>query len=212
MLGRGVRPGLYRYATARALCAIVLAAATIAAVDPNVAPEQVPAGTPVHFHLTAALSSDESTSGQPFAFVLLEPIRVGDRVVAVAGAVGRGTLILAGHAGMKGHEGDLTLRLDSVPSADGGQIVFDNQRFEINGTNEKAMSALAGFIPFVGFFAQFMRGQEIHLPTNLAIETTLLRPATIVAPPPFCATPTPLPTPTPIGTATPFVATTATPS
>jgi hypothetical protein len=144
---------------------------------------QIPAGTHVRFHLIAPVSSNESKTGQHFGFVLLEPIVVDGTVVAPVGEAGEGTVLLAGHAGMKGHEGDLTLRLDFVEDPDGGDVVFDNQHFEINGVNEKAASALAGFIPFVGFFAQFIRGQDEHLGVNREIETVLMHPAAVLPAP-----------------------------
>ncbi|MBV8373569.1 MAG: hypothetical protein JOY69_09930 [Candidatus Eremiobacteraeota bacterium] len=137
------------------------------------------------------MSSNESKTGSPFQFVLIDPIVVNGNVVAAQGAIGNGTLLLAGPAGNKGHEGDLTLRIDSVPTVDGGKVLFDDQHFEINGTNAKLASAAAGFIPFVGFFAQFIRGQEEHLSARNEIETVLLRPATIAAAPPTCTSPSP---------------------
>jgi len=160
------------------------AVTTLAAVAMSSGPvAQIPAGTHVRFHLTAPLSSNESKTGQHFDFVLLEPIAVDGTVVAPVGDEGEGTVLLAGHAGMKGHEGDLTLRLDFVEDPDGGDVVFENQHFEVNGVNEKAASALAGFIPFVGFFAQFIRGQDEHLGVNREIETVLMHPATVLPAP-----------------------------
>jgi hypothetical protein len=180
-----------------AAAALVVPALLTGVSPAQTMPAEIPAGTVVAFHVTTPLSSNQSKTGERFQFVLIAPIVAGGTIVASAGAVGEGTLILAGPAGNKGHEGDLTLRIDSVASADGGRILFDDQHFEMNGTNEKAASTLAGFIPFVGFFAQFMRGQDERITVSTPIHTSLLRPARIVSPPPFCAPPTPAPTATP---------------
>jgi len=181
-----------------ALSIAALAATALASTEPRLRVVDIPSGTHVRFHVNAPLSSNESKTGQRFGFILVEPIVVAGQVVAPAGDGGEGTVLLAGPAGMKGHEGDLTLRIDFVEEADGSDVVFDNQHFEINGTNAKAASALAGFIPIVGFFAQFMRGQDEHLGVNHEIETVLDRPASILTAPeePACvATPSPSPSP-----------------
>lgn len=163
-------------------------AATIAfagaTAPPEPAPQQqaaVPAGARVRFHVVAPLSSDGSTTGQSFSFVLLDPIVAGGRTIAAPGAAGAGTVLLAGKAGSGGHEGDLTLRLDSVPTVDGLVLYFDDQQVRINGKNAKAASALLGFVPIVGIAAEFIRGAEIRIGTTTPIETTLLH-AAIVAP------------------------------
>jgi hypothetical protein len=178
---------------------LTLSATAVAATRFGEPAVGIPPGTHVRFHLTAPLSSNESKTGQHFGFILTQPIVVAGTVIAPAGDGGEGTVLLAGHAGMKGHEGDLTLRIDFVEEADGGDVVFDNQRFEINGTNEKAASALAGMIPIVGFFAQFIRGQDEHLGVNHEIETALLHPARLLGAPEQ-----PVPTATPNAYITPF--------
>jgi hypothetical protein len=198
------RPTVRRTVAAFRACAVLaLAAATVAATNSAAQPARIPAGTQIRFHLTAPVSSNESKTGQAFGFALLDPVLVDGKVVAAIGATGGGTLLLAGPAGSKGHEGDLTLRIDSVAAVDGGKIVFDNQHFEVNGVNEKLASTVAGFIPFVGFFAQFMRGQDEHLKVSDAIQTTLLRPAIITPPPPICAPPSPTSSPSPAASPTP---------
>jgi len=179
--------------------ALTLAAATGLAAQPapslNVAaPDTIPAGTRLRFHLTATVSSNESKSGQGFFFVMLEPVVVGGQTVIAAGETGTGTLVLAGRAGTSGHEGDLTLRLDSIPSADHKRLfAFADQRFEYNGRNQKITSAVLGFVPFVGVGSIFIRGANAHIEPSTPLETVLTRPATLVplpatAPPPAPAT------------------------
>jgi hypothetical protein len=139
----------------------------------------VAAGTRIRFHVDAPLSSATSKTGETFAFTLLDAVHTtGDRVIP-AGTKGSGTLVLAGHAGSGGHEGDLTLRLDTLDLGDGHTLRFDNQRFEVNGRNRKAASSILGFIPIVGYAAMFMRGNEVRIDPATPIETVLERSALI---------------------------------
>lgn len=151
----------------------VLAGQSIAAAAGG---DVIPAGTRVHFHLTEAVSSAHSRSGQPFTFVLSEPLVVDGRTIAAQGSTGRGTLLLAGHAGPGGHEGDLTLRLDHIQTSD-EVISFQDQRFEVNGPNKKIASAALGFVPIVGLAAHFIRGSEIRVDPATPLETVLVHPA-----------------------------------
>src|ERR1700681_3149389 len=151
-------------AVASGVAAVVPAYADEAGNGALAAPPSVgtvaPAGTQVRFHLDAALSSAQNKTGERFSFILLEPITVDSRVLVPAGAQGVGTVLLAGHAGTSGHEGDLTLGLGSVRTVDGNRLAFADQRVEINGRNRKAASHLLGLIPFAGMGARFIRGND----------------------------------------------------
>jgi hypothetical protein len=148
------------------------------AAAPQVAPLIVPAKTPLAVHLTAPISSNGSKSGSTFAFVTVDPVVVGGKTVVAAGAPGTGTLILAGHAGWSGHEGDLTLRFDSVQTVDGQLLQFNDQRIEINGRNRKVMAFLAGFVPYAGMAAGFIRGSEMSVAPTTVIHTITKKDAT----------------------------------
>jgi hypothetical protein len=176
------------------------------------APDVLVAGTRLHFRLDQTLSSDRSTTGQAFTFVLTAPVKSRSGLVLPAGSMGSGTVYLAGHAGSAGHEGDLTLRLDWLRAPLGRYVNFADQRFEINGTNRKIASAVLGFVPFVGLASRFVvRGKEVEITPSTPIETVLERPAPLKAraavpkPPPSLASPTAQPTtpPTPVPTAVP---------
>ncbi|MBD5655448.1 MAG: hypothetical protein IAI50_09785 [Candidatus Eremiobacteraeota bacterium] len=185
--------------------AMLVALVTCTSAAADTAPQTVPAGTKIRFHLTAPVSSDRSRTGQTFGFVTIDPIVSGGSPVVAAGSSGSGTVYLAGHAGTSGHEGDLTLRLDSIPTTDGRFISFADQRFDINGRNRKIQSGVLGFVPFVGIGARFIRGSEVRVDADTPIDTVLLRDATIgsappapPAPPPsvtISSSPTPLPSP-----------------
>ena len=179
--------------------ALGLAAAPARSDEPGAA---LPAGTELHFHLTGAVSSDRNTRGDPFSFVMLEPVRVDGREIVAAGAIGTGTILVAGHAGSQGHEGDLTFELDRVPAVGGGTIAFDRQRFEINGRNRKVQSNVLQFVPYVGLAALFIRGSNERIDPSQPIETTLLHPARISSVPVVTASPAPAPSGIPSPAAT----------
>ena len=139
----------------------------------------VAAGTRIRFHVDAPLSSATSKTGETFAFTLLDPVQTTGGRVIPAGTKGSGTLLLAGHAGSGGHEGDLTLGLDTLDLGGGQTLRFDNQRFEVNGRNRKAASSILGFIPIIGYGAMFMRGSDVRIDPSTPIETVLARSALI---------------------------------
>ncbi len=140
----------------------------------------IPAGAVVRFHLTRSIASNRTPTGEPFSFMLLDPIAVGGTTIVSGGAAGAGTVVLSGHAGTQGHEGDVTLRIDSLRTDDGRFIAFADQRIEINGRNRKVAAALLGFVPYAGFGARFIRGSEIEVATDRPISTVLARPAPLV--------------------------------
>jgi hypothetical protein len=164
----------------RFVAAAIVLLATLAAAPPAPGPTAVPAKTAVRFHLTQPVSSNGNKSGTPFTFVLLDPIAVDGRTLVPSGATGAGTLLLAGHAGTSGHEGDLTLRLDSIATPDGHEILFNDQRLRINGLNRKIMAGLLGFIPYAGIGARFIRGEDVRIAARTPITTVLDRPAALV--------------------------------
>lgn len=166
------------------LATATLIAALVASAARAPLPVTLPAGTSIRFHLVRPLMSDRSKSGQPFSFVLLAPVTVAGRVLVANGAVGSGTVVLAGHNGTSGHEGDLTLRLDALPAVNGTRVTFCKQQLRINGRNRKVMSGVLGFIPFAGLGALFIRGSEVRISTSTPIETVLLEPTT--SPPNYC--------------------------
>jgi hypothetical protein len=180
---------------------LVLAGQTAAGADipgdDSARSEMLPAKTALRVHLTEALSSDHSRTGQHFSFVVLDPVAVDGRPLIARGAKGAGTVLLAGKAGTAGHEGDLTLRLDSVPTVGGHKLVFDDQRIRINGRNRKVMSGALGLIPWAGLGARFIRGSEIRIDPRTPITTVLDRAAVTegpFAPVPVTAQPSATPT------------------
>lgn len=187
----------YRKTDLRALsvrtivAAILLAGASCAVAFADQTAPTIPAGTRLKFHVLAPIASNESKTGETFAFALLTPVVLGDRSIPADGTTGSGTIYLAGHAGSAGHEGDLTLRLDSLHTPDGHVVVFADQRFQINGRNRKVTAGLLGFIPYAGIGARLIRGSDVRVDATTPIETVLTRPATITND--SSLAPTPLP-------------------
>jgi hypothetical protein len=161
-----------------AFIGVVFAIAPLA-VNADSTSTQIPAGTHVRFHLNETISSAKNRTGDTFTFILLDPISIDNAYIAADGTLGTGTIVLSGHAGSGGHEGDLTLRLDSLRTSGGHVVTFDDQRFEINGRNRKITSAVLGFVPFVGLGADFIRGNDVRVDPTTPIETVLKHPATI---------------------------------
>lgn len=86
-------------------------AAPVAAV---VAPAKVtlPEGSDVHLKFAQDLSSKTANDDDPVALVLDEDLKVGDVVIAKAGAKAVGTITHAKKAGMMGKAGELNMRLE----------------------------------------------------------------------------------------------------
>ncbi len=170
--------------------------ASFVAVVPSGAPADdgsictIPAGTHVTFLLDAPLSSAKNRTGEAFGFTLVHPIEAPGCTIPVDGAVGLGLVYLSGASGSNGHEGDLTIRPDSIRTPDGRIVTFDDQRIGINGRNRKIASTLLGFVPFAGIAAGYIRGSDIHIDDKTPIDTVLLHPAIVTK----AGSPTPLPT------------------
>ena len=137
-----------------------------------------PAGTTIHFHTMTTLSSKTSKSGSSFIFAMSSPIMRNGKTLVATGATGNGTLVLAGPAGIKGHEGDLTLRLENVWTVK-KHVLNLNQTIAIDGRNIKAYTAALGFVPFVGAAGMLLHGQDITISPSQTITTVLKQDAII---------------------------------
>jgi hypothetical protein len=75
-------------------------------------------GTEVRLKFSDDLSSKTANEGDPVNLVLDEDIKVGDVVVAKAGAKAVGTITNAKKAGMMGKAGELNMRLEHLKAGD----------------------------------------------------------------------------------------------
>lgn len=86
-------------------------------------------GTDVKLKFTDNLSSKTATEGDPVNLTLDEDLKVGDVVVAKAGAKAVGTVSNAKKAGMMGKAGELNMRLEHLTAGD--------QRIRLRGSKGK---------------------------------------------------------------------------
>jgi hypothetical protein len=188
-----VTPHVRRTALLALSIAISPTAAAAVADDPSVC--VIPAGTHVTFRLNAPLASSKNQTGEAFGFTLVHSIEAPGCTIPSEGAVGLGLVYLSGASGSNGHEGDLTIRPDSIRTPDGRVVTFDDQRIGINGRNRKIASTLLGFVPFAGIAAGYIRGSDIRIDDKTPIDTVLIHPATVTQT--AIASPSPAPTTAP---------------
>lgn len=75
-------------------------------------------GTEVELKFVDALSSKTANEGDPVNLALAEDLKVGDVVVAKAGAKAVGTISHAKKAGMLGKAGELNMRIEHLKAGD----------------------------------------------------------------------------------------------
>lgn len=86
-------------------------------------------GTDVKLKFSDNLSSKTAAEGDPVNLVLDEDLKVGDVVIAKAGAKATGTITNAKKAGMMGKAGELNMRLEHMKVGD--------QRVKLRGSKGK---------------------------------------------------------------------------
>jgi hypothetical protein len=86
-------------------------------------------GSDVHLKFAEAISSKTATEGDPINLVLDEDLKIGDLVVAKAGAKAVGTVTHAKKAGMMGKAGELNMRLE--------YLIIGDERVHIRGSKGK---------------------------------------------------------------------------
>jgi len=103
------------------------------------APAPAPAATPaklvlkdgsdIHLKFAEAITSKTATEGDPVNLLLDQDLKIGDVVVAKAGAKAVGTITHAKKAGMMGKAGELNMRLE--------YILIGDDRVHIRGSKGK---------------------------------------------------------------------------
>jgi hypothetical protein len=86
-------------------------------------------GTDVHLKFAQDLSSKTAEEGDSVALVLDEDIKVGDVIVAKAGAKAVGTVTNSKKAGMMGKAGELNMRLE--------YLIMPDSRMRLRGSKGK---------------------------------------------------------------------------
>ncbi len=176
----GIGEATYAPRVTRPLSLLAITLSLLGA-SPEPTIDTIPAGTTMSFHLSESTASNEGQAGRPFSFVVVDPVRVDGREVVASGAIGTGCILVAGHAGSAGHEGDITLRFDSMPTVDGREARFSNELLKAYGKNRKLQSGLFGLVPYVGIAARLIRGSDIRLDANTVFHGPLDHAVTIVS-------------------------------
>lgn len=107
--------------SAVAVVAISGAAPRIRTVNSDPEPDQklvLKEGTDVKLRFAQELSSKTASEGDPVNFILDEDLKVGDVIVARAGAKAVGSVTNAKKAGMMGKGGELNVRLEHLRAGD----------------------------------------------------------------------------------------------
>jgi hypothetical protein len=86
-------------------------------------------GTDVHLKFAQDISSKTAEEGDSVALILDEDIKVGDAVVAKAGAKAVGTVTNSKKAGMMGKAGELNMRLE--------YLIMPDSRLRLRGSKGK---------------------------------------------------------------------------
>jgi hypothetical protein len=86
-------------------------------------------GTDVHLKFAQDLSSKTAEEGDSVALVLDEDIKIGDVIVAKAGAKAVGTVTNSKKAGMMGKAGELNMRLE--------YLIMPDSRMRLRGSKGK---------------------------------------------------------------------------
>src|SRR5215469_5923792 len=104
-------------------------------------------GSEVKLKFADALSSKTANEGDPVNLILDEDIKVGDVVVAKAGAKAVGTVTNAKKAGMMGKAGELNMRLEYLKIGDDRVKIRGNKGKEGDGKEGTAVALTVLFGP-----------------------------------------------------------------
>jgi hypothetical protein len=107
------------------------APAAASATSPAAAPAKLVLkdGSDVQLKFAEAISSKTATEGDPVNLLLAQDLKIGDVVVAKAGAKAVGTVTHAKKAGMMGKAGELNMRLE--------YLLIGDERVHIRGSKGK---------------------------------------------------------------------------
>lgn len=103
----------------------------------------IPAGTPVHIHLSDAISSATATAGAGFSGTLSEPLAAQGVVIAPVGSVVSGTVAAADKGGRLHHPPELALTLTSVTPTGGSALAISTDTWSERGKSQKKRDAVA---------------------------------------------------------------------
>lgn len=137
----------------------------------------VAAGTPVELEMVEAVSSRTHIRGDRFAVRLRLPIMADDVTAIPAGTPGVGEIVHAERSRGGGKPGELLLAARYL-DLNGVQIPL--RAMKLGGQGKDRSGTAIGVAVAIGPFAQFIRGEEIEIPSGtvagakLAVELSAL--------------------------------------
>jgi hypothetical protein len=135
--------------------------AAVPPVDPAIA---IPAGTRVVLELQTPVSTKTAKPGDAIAFVLRQPLLVGDRMLTPVGAQAGGQVVHSQKAGGFGKAGELLLSVKFVES-NGVRVALKGLQ-PLKGADRSRGALAMASVPYAGLFAGFIRGGQIDVPAG----------------------------------------------
>jgi hypothetical protein len=123
-------------------------------------------GTEIELKFVDALSSKTAAEGDPVNLTLAEDIKVGDVVVAKAGAKAVGTISHAKKAGMMGKAGELNMRIEHIKVGD-NRIRLRGSKGKEGEGKEGTMIALTILFGPIGLIK---KGKNVEIKEGTAIK------------------------------------------
>lgn len=122
--------------------------------------EHLAVNTPVTVEITELISTRTNKIGDSFALKLAKPIEVNGKVVAPAGAEGRGEVVDAGRPGIGGKPGKLVLAARYV-EFDGKKLPLRSMKMALSGKDAIGASMAVGVA--IGIVGIFVEGGHIEV-------------------------------------------------
>ncbi|NLY54900.1 MAG: hypothetical protein GX058_00110 [Firmicutes bacterium] len=136
----------------------------------DVALVKVPDGQTIRIKLLTELSSATSKVGDPVEYMIVEDLRLNNRLIIPAGTQGTGKVQTVTRAGNLGRDGRVTVDFGYVRAIDGTRIplIIDKEALEQNKSLELAAGvSLAGvlLVPPIGLVGGFfVKGKDVTIP------------------------------------------------
>ena len=145
----------------------------------DVALVKVPDGVSLRIKVLTELSSENSKVGDPVHFVLVDDLRMSNRLIIPAGTEGIGTVKVVSRATQLGLDGKVEVDFGTIRAIDGSMVPIrpNPEAFSKNKSLPLAIGAgVAGFFVLgspIGLLASFLvKGQNVNVPygTELSVQ------------------------------------------